>query len=274
MTDPQSPDVPEPQPVLATSVPMSVPPPVVVNVVAPATAVPMSGLAVTSLILGILAVVFSFIPFVNFFSFILGGLALIFGVIAAVTANGVKRRGRGMGIAGLVLGAISLVIAVLMIVAFVAVVDDAVTVDVNSSAAGGAKGTLQDPLPFGTTVTLENGLEVNVGAPTSFTPSETAAVDTKQTYFWSVDVSLTNVGTESTALLGTSDAYTSTGSTCSALFDSAQFGDQLFALDGSLPPGKTRTSTLAFQCPTKGDPELVLSPDIFSPKLYYSTTAK
>lgn len=240
---------------------------------APSGVVPMSGMAVTALVLGIIALLAAFIPFVNVVSFIAGGLAIIFGIIAVVTADGVKRRGRGMGITGLILGAVAILVAIIVIVvttAFFTAVDDALTVDVDSSTAGGAEGTPSDPLPFPSEITLENGLVVNVGTPTTIKPSNTAAVDNKQTYFWAVEVSITNNGAETMNLFGTSNGFTSTGATCDSLFDSQQFGDQLFALDGSLPPGKTVKSTLAFQCPETGDPELELTPDILGPTLYYA----
>lgn len=64
------------------------------------------GLAIASLVLGILAIVNSFIPFLNFVSYIFAILAVIFGIIGIV-----KKAGRGMAIAGLVMGILSFIIA-------------------------------------------------------------------------------------------------------------------------------------------------------------------
>ena len=64
------------------------------------------GLAVASLVLGIVALVLCWIPIINFMSFVLGILALIFGIIAAV-----KNAGRGLGIAGLIIGILAMVFA-------------------------------------------------------------------------------------------------------------------------------------------------------------------
>lgn len=64
------------------------------------------GLAIASLVLGILAIVNSFIPFLNVVSYIFAILAVIFGIIGIV-----KKTGRGMAIAGLVMGILSFIIA-------------------------------------------------------------------------------------------------------------------------------------------------------------------
>ncbi len=63
------------------------------------------GLAITSLVLGILGVV----TFCTMFGgVILGALALIFGLIALLQSRSGRAGGRGMALAGLVLGAIGL----------------------------------------------------------------------------------------------------------------------------------------------------------------------
>ena len=64
------------------------------------------GLAIASLVLGIIALVLCWIPVVNFVSFILGILAIIFGIIAIV-----KKAGLGLGVAGLILAIISMILA-------------------------------------------------------------------------------------------------------------------------------------------------------------------
>lgn len=69
------------------------------------------GLAVAGMVLGIIAIIFAFIPFVNFISYICGALALIFGIIEVIKKSG------GKAIAALVLGILSLVIAMFMNIA-------------------------------------------------------------------------------------------------------------------------------------------------------------
>ncbi|RMI34075.1 DUF4190 domain-containing protein [Nocardia stercoris] len=69
------------------------------------------GLAITSLVLGILAVV----TFCTMFGgVILGVLAVIFGLIAVLQARSGRAGGRGMALAGLVLGAIALIGSLVM----------------------------------------------------------------------------------------------------------------------------------------------------------------
>ncbi len=65
---------------------------------------------ITAMVLGIIAVVFSFIPVVGFISFILGPLAVIFGVVGLLR----KQAGKGTSIAGLVLGVAAIVIAAMV----------------------------------------------------------------------------------------------------------------------------------------------------------------
>jgi hypothetical protein len=70
-----------------------------------------SGLAVAALVLGIVALIFSWIPFVNAFAIAPGVLAIIFGLIGFfVTGASKPRGGKGLAISGLVLGIIAAII--------------------------------------------------------------------------------------------------------------------------------------------------------------------
>ncbi len=77
-----------------------------------------SGLAVASLVLGIIGIVFAFIPIVNYVGLILGILALVFGIIPLI-----KKCGNGKAIAGLVLGILAVIIALAMHCALSSAVD-------------------------------------------------------------------------------------------------------------------------------------------------------
>lgn len=70
-----------------------------------------SPFATASMVLGIIAISISFIPFINFESIVLGILALIFGIISLV-----KKKGFGKAVAGVSLGAISIVVAASMMI--------------------------------------------------------------------------------------------------------------------------------------------------------------
>lgn len=63
------------------------------------------GLAVASMVIGIVAIVLSFIPVIGFLSFILGPIAVILGIVALI-----KKRGKGQAITGVITGALGFVI--------------------------------------------------------------------------------------------------------------------------------------------------------------------
>ena len=73
-----------------------------------------SGLAIASLVLGILSILLGWIPF---FGWIFIILTLVFSIIAlTVSTKNNQMKGRGMAIAGLVLGIVSLLIALMVII--------------------------------------------------------------------------------------------------------------------------------------------------------------
>lgn len=65
-----------------------------------------TGLATASFVLGIIAIVFAFIPIINLIAYVLGVLAVVFGIVGVVKKMG------GKATAGLIMGIIALVIAV------------------------------------------------------------------------------------------------------------------------------------------------------------------
>jgi hypothetical protein len=85
---------------------------------APAQAAP-TGLAVTALVLGIVAVVLSWVPFLGL---VIGVLAVVFGAIAAARARKIATRpDRGKAIAGIVTGTIAVVASIGFVVLAMAV---------------------------------------------------------------------------------------------------------------------------------------------------------
>lgn len=74
---------------------------------APAPTLPKSGMAITSLVLAIIAAATSFLPFINNLSFILVILAVIFGIVGLVGIGRGKRSGRGLAIAGIVVAVVA-----------------------------------------------------------------------------------------------------------------------------------------------------------------------
>ena len=78
------------------------------------TATHGNGFAVTSMVLGIVALAFSFIPLANAVTFPLAVVALPFGGIAMTK----KYQGHGMAITGVVTAVLSLAIAIAIIASF------------------------------------------------------------------------------------------------------------------------------------------------------------
>ncbi len=75
---------------------------------------PTSGLAVTGLVLGIIAVFSAFVPLLNLLSFPFVLLAIIFGIIGLVQTMKGAKAGKGLAIAGLVLGVLALLVTAAM----------------------------------------------------------------------------------------------------------------------------------------------------------------
>lgn len=69
-------------------------------------------MGVASLVLGIIALVTSWIPFICFFAFILAVVGLILGIVDAVKKSKTNDNKKGFGIAGLVISAIAIPIII------------------------------------------------------------------------------------------------------------------------------------------------------------------
>lgn len=104
-----------------------------------------SGFGTASLILGIIAIVFSFIPVISYISFILGILAIIFGIVSLC-----KGASKGLAIAGLIIAIIAVYMAYSMHKGLETAVDE-FSNSMNQLTGGNTEQV------------LENELEVKVG---------------------------------------------------------------------------------------------------------------
>lgn len=84
-----------------------------------------SGLAVASLVLGILAAISSFVPIVNNASFFIALVGVVLAIAGLVTLKKNEKSGKGIAIAGLVLGIVSIVIVLATQSFYGAVLDEA-----------------------------------------------------------------------------------------------------------------------------------------------------
>ncbi len=145
-----------------------------------------NGLAVTSLVLGIVAFVLAFIPAIN----TVGAFVALVGLVLGVVAIFQKRASKPLAISGSAISFVAGVLSIIMIVvyaaAFVTAVNDSISKPVTSSApsapasaaasdAASAGPAASTNYSFGDTVTYKDGLAITVSAPTPYTPSDSAA---------------------------------------------------------------------------------------------------
>lgn len=163
-----------------------------------------NGKAVAALILGILALLGSWIPFANIVSILMGIAALILGILGVKAArSGVG--GRGLGIGGVVTGGVAIVVSALVLGLSIAalnsiddddlqqIIDDAMTPPVETPAAdqetavapedesvdepaAGEEGTRDLPFPAGTPIG-NDVVTVTLGAATWDATADIAAAN-------------------------------------------------------------------------------------------------
>jgi hypothetical protein len=146
-----------------------------------------NGFAVAALVLGIVALVFCWIPFLNVLSIILGLIGLGLGVPGLIGSLRGRRSGKGMAITGLVLSVVAMIAAVAISAAATVAVDEALSgTDVSTSsaddsssgasdnAAGDDPSTTDGVYAFGELVTFEDGSTLTVEAPVEFRPKKFA----------------------------------------------------------------------------------------------------
>lgn len=141
-----------------------------------------NGLAITSLVLGIVAFVLAFIPAVNMFGAFVALVGLVLGIVAIFQ----KRASKPLAISGAAVSFVAGILSIIMIVvyaaAFVGAINDSISKPITSATAAAEASEAPSPTAapqsnyaFGDTVTYKDGLAITVSAPTPYTPSSTAA---------------------------------------------------------------------------------------------------
>ncbi|WP_168627800.1 DUF4190 domain-containing protein [Cryobacterium sp. BB307] len=149
---------------------------------APQPAEPKSsnGLGIAALIVGIVAFVGSFIPFLNFVTGFVAFVGLVLGIIALF----LKNKSKGVAIAGTAVSFVAMILSIVLATAytagFIAAVDNSLPkteivdngqapADEQSDDSADEVGTRENPAPIGTTIELANfgeaEFEVTLGAP-------------------------------------------------------------------------------------------------------------
>ncbi|AGJ55417.1 DUF4352 domain-containing protein [Streptomyces sp. NPDC001110] len=224
-----------------------------------------NGLGISALVLGIIGTVSGLIPFFFWLAGILGLIALILGLAGRGRAKRGEATNKGVTTFGAVLGLVALILSVVGAVLTFKAVDEAVT-DINKAvadssasakpateggaAAGGAAGGTEgkdDVLREGDSAAYDDGLEVTVNAPASYTADEFAIGHTKGNKAYTVSVVIENKGKEKyDATLVTVDARAGEdGVNAEQIFD-GKVGE---GFSGTVLPGKKITATYAFDAP-------------------------
>ncbi|WP_367825124.1 DUF4190 domain-containing protein [Streptomyces sp. LMG1-1-1.1] len=251
----------------------------------PAVPVARTGLGVGSLVIGVAGLLFGIVPFLFWLGGVMGVLALVLGIVGFGRANRGEATDRGQAVAGIVLGAVTIVVSaawlVVLVVAAQAVerIDERVREKEGASAEpfapdGGSGGTARpEPSPeptetapstlaFGRTHTYEDGVEVTVSVPKPYRPDGFAAGYEKGDTALRVTITIVNGGDEAldvtTALPDARDAQ---GARASTIFDGSG-ATEMFR--GTVLPGKQVKAGYAFALPSDADGELQIE---LAPKL-------
>lgn len=242
---------------------------------------PRNGLGVTALVLGIVGVLFAIIPFLFWLGGILGLLALIFGIIGVSRAGKGLATNKGMALTGLILGAVSIVVAIVWTAVIATAVKDVadelekeggLKATPTSSAAPGSGSTSEpsaeptdttpDALKFGETFAYEDGIKVTVSKPRAHKPDAFAAGYTKGNKAFQVTITIVNGGKEAVditaALPNASDAN---GAAAEMVFDGS-YATKPF--EGKVLPGKQAKAdfTFAMAPAAAGELQVEISPTV------------
>ncbi len=197
------------------------------------TKVKKNGLAVASFVLGIIAILGSWMPLLNNFSFILAILGLIFGIFGLVKISKAKGKKTYTTIA-LIINAVAIAIVLSSQAAYSAAIDS-----VNEGAQAVSNGAPSTDLAVGQSATLDNGLVLTVDSVERGVTQQ--FVDGKLT---AVTVTIKNDGKEKQAF------GTFTWKSINA--DGVESGNEFVAKDdvlesGDLQPGGKVTGVIYFK---------------------------
>ena len=101
-----------------------------------------TGMGIASLVLGILALLSSFLPIINNASFFLAIIGVILGVVGIVATRSGKKSGKGIAIAGVVLGIVSAIIVLATQSLYSAALDSAMDKAAQESNIATAENTV------------------------------------------------------------------------------------------------------------------------------------
>ncbi|MCS5718686.1 YrzE family protein [Herbiconiux sp. CPCC 205763] len=235
----------------------------------------VNGLAIASIIVGGVAFIGAFIPFLNYAVWFVALVGLVLGIIALVR----KGKSKGLAIGGTILSAValilSIVLAIVYTVGFIGAVNQAVdeglatitpipadplpsddpfaTTEPDEGTDDGTDdGGLGDVIAaqFGQVVTYDDGMEISVSEPTPFTPSGNA-VGADQATNLSFTVTIVN-GTATDYQPFSFSTVTSGGVEASLIIDPDNGAEGLPPVD-TIPAGQTVTYVEAYSVADAND---------------------
>ncbi|MEU2428002.1 DUF4190 domain-containing protein [Streptomyces sp. NPDC007861] len=233
---------------------------------APHPAPARNGLGTAALVLGIIGALSGVIPFFFWLAGILGLIGLILGFAARGRVKRGEATNKGVALAGVVLGLVSLALSVVgAVITFKAVGDavDEINKATSGSSASKEPGTGSDKplekakdgedttgkaLAAGDSAVYDDDLTVTVSEPKPYTPGEFAAGHTKGNKAFQVTVTIENAGKEKfDASLVTAEARAGKdGVSAEEIYD-GKVGEPI---TGTVLPGKKVTTTWAFDTPS------------------------
>ncbi len=219
------------------------------------------GFAITSLVLGVGALLFSWVPFIGIIAGLAGIAAVVLGAIALARAFA----GKGMSIAGLVTGGLAVILSVLLTVTWFGLFFSSINGSPSHPLAtaspppysDGGKDTFhsttQDgPVGFGDTVSYDNGVTVTIPAGTPYTPND--PIWSTQKVDLGYDVTVHN-GSSAKITVNLIGEATAGGTDGDDILDKSL--DTM--TDFSLAAGATHTYHIAFSLASQSDVALSVS---------------
>ncbi|NQX27172.1 DUF4190 domain-containing protein [Microbacteriaceae bacterium VKM Ac-2854] len=247
-----------------------------------------NGLGLAALICGGIALLGSFIPFVNYATGFLAFVGLVLGIIALI----LKGRAKGLAIAGTIVSAIALIVSVVLAIVYTAGIASSVSDAIASAEAEASQeATVPSDVPsdessdglgeeapaggadaaFGETIAYDNDVTISVSAATAFTPTDTA-FGADQANQVLVTMTITNGSTENLEPSVYATA-SSAGVAATDIYDSGNAaGDIGTPPSTTILPGGTATWLQGFSVADPADIVLQISPSFDYDDVIFSTT--
>jgi hypothetical protein len=249
----------------------------------PVGAAPKKGLALTSMILGIVAVVLCLVPFIINLAFVIALAGLVVGIIALVQIGKGKQQGKGMGIAGIIMAVVAIVGVIVSQIFYTAVLDevsdalDDASQQIEQEVDQPADDTAADDpaaddaaddaavvddmtIGFDEIFLYEDGLEITVGAPQPYTPGEYAVGLEGGPSYIVMNVTIVNGSTENYDPILFYSTASSAGTEATEIYDSVTLDSRPST---AVLPGASISFPLAYAVADPAQLVIEIEPSMF-----------